>query len=206
MQAKLYEEADESCSKAIEFDESVVEAWTARGEARLKGEKFQEAVNDYTKAVELDPNNRDIQRSLQNAQLELKKSKRKNYYKILGVSKDASSRELKKAYRKLVKKLHPDKNVGKSDEEIQKAESEFREVNEAYDILVDPGKHTKQSCMWICFHIDDILSIDKRRRFDSGEDMEDDGSGGGGHHGFGGFGDFGRGFNFQNGGFHFKFG
>ena len=78
------------------MDDTVVEAWTARGEARLLGEMFEEAVRDYQKAHELEPNDRDIRRSLDNAQAELKKSKRKNYYKILGVHKQADNRDLKK--------------------------------------------------------------------------------------------------------------
>jgi DnaJ-domain-containing protein 1 len=137
----LYAKADISCTKAIELDDSVVEAWTARGEARLEGEMFEEAVRDYKKAVEMQPNDRDIRRSLHHAESELKKSKRKNYYKILGVGQSAGERELKRAYRKLVKEYHPDKNIGKSPEEVREAEVKFRDVNEAFDILSDPRRN-----------------------------------------------------------------
>ena len=51
----------------------------------------------------------------------------KDYYKILGVSKSAGQDEIKKAYRKLAVKYHPDKNKGD-----KKAEERFKEVNEAY--------------------------------------------------------------------------
>ena len=58
------------------------------------------------------------------------------YYKILGVSKDADDNELKKAYRKLAIKHHPDKNPDNKEEN----EKIFKEVTTAYDVLKDPEK------------------------------------------------------------------
>ncbi|HEX3336651.1 MAG TPA: molecular chaperone DnaJ [Jatrophihabitans sp.] len=59
----------------------------------------------------------------------------KDYYKALGVTKDATPQEIKKVYRKLARELHPDKNPGDA-----KAEARFKEVSEAYDVLADPAK------------------------------------------------------------------
>lgn len=62
----------------------------------------------------------------------------KDYYKILGVDKKASADDIKKAYRKLAVKYHPDKNPGD-----KKAEEKFKEINEANDVLSDPVKRKK---------------------------------------------------------------
>lgn len=59
----------------------------------------------------------------------------KDYYKVLGVPKDATEAEIKKAYRKLAREFHPDANKGNA-----KAEERFKEISEANDILGDPKK------------------------------------------------------------------
>lgn len=92
---------------------------------------------------------------------------KRDYYEVLGVSKDASDDEIKKAYRKLAKQYHPDLNPGD-----KTAEAKFKEANEAYEVLSDSGK---------------------KARYDqyghAGVDPNF-GAGGFGGGGFGGFGDF----------------
>src|SRR5437868_7696174 len=58
-----------------------------------------------------------------------------DYYKILGVGKNASEAEIKKAYRKLARQYHPDRNAGDKN-----AEERFKEISQAYDVLSDPEK------------------------------------------------------------------
>ncbi len=59
----------------------------------------------------------------------------KDYFKILGISRNATDKEIKSAFRKLARKFHPDLNP-----HDDKSESEFKEINEAYEILSDKEK------------------------------------------------------------------
>ncbi|MDT8324159.1 MAG: DnaJ domain-containing protein, partial [Bacteroidota bacterium] len=76
----------------------------------------------------------------------------KNYYEILGVKENASSEEIKKAYRRLAKEYHPDRHQGDA-----QAEAKFKEIGEAYDVLKDAGRRRK---------------YDELRRYSSGQAQE----------------------------------
>lgn len=86
---------------------------------------------------------------------------KRDYYEVLGVSRDADDATLKKAYRQLAKKYHPDMNPGDAE-----AERKFKEASEAYAVLSDP---------------------DKRRQYDQFGHAAFEGGGAGGAGGFGGF-------------------
>lgn len=143
---KKFDEALLDCDKAIELDNEFYKAYSRRAGCYMETEQYEEAVRDYKKLTEVDASNREYHNLLRKAELELKKSLRKDYYKILGLSKTATETEIKKAYRKLALQYHPDKNAGD-----EKAEARFKEVGEAYAILSDPQK---------------------KARFDSGADLD----------------------------------
>ena len=63
-------------------------------------------------------------------------SEKRDYYEVLGIQKGASEAEIKKAYRKMAIKYHPDRNRDNKEE----AEAKMKEINEAYDVLKDPQK------------------------------------------------------------------
>ncbi len=71
----------------------------------------------------------------------------KDYYKILGVGKDATAGEIKRAYRKLARKYHPDMNP-----DDKQAEERFKEINEAYEVLTDPKKRAKYDQLGTSYH------------------------------------------------------
>ncbi|CAL5419948.1 unnamed protein product [Camellia sinensis] len=168
-------DAVSSCTEALNIDEEIIEALVQRGEAKLLIEDWEGAVADLKSAAEKSPQDTNIRETLMKAERSLKLSQRKDWYKILGVSKTASISEIKRAYKKLALQWHPDKNVDNREE----AEAKFREIAAAYEVLGDE---------------------EKRTRFDRGEDIEDMGMGPGG----GGFNPFGGGghqytFHFEGG-------
>ena len=98
---------------------------------------------------------------------------KRDYYEVLGVDKNASAEEIKKAYRKSAMKYHPDRNPGD-----KTAEEKFKELGEAYEVLSDPDKKSRYDQFG-------HAGVDPNYGAGAG------GYGGYGGGGFGGFGDFG---------------
>ena len=115
---------------------------------------------------------------------------KRDYYEVLGVDKNASEDEIKKAYRKLAIKYHPDKNPDDKD-----AEEKFKEAAEAYDVLHDPNKRKQYDQ----FGFDGPAGMGGSGGFGGGASMDMDdifsmfGDIFGGHGGFSGFSGFGGG-------------
>ena len=102
--------------------------------------KYVEQVKeDLRKVLELDPTNRDAYVMLNDIQREEKKAKRKDLYSVLELNKNASSDEIRRAFKRLAIKWHPDKNSF-NDEQKQYAEKMFKDINEAYNTLIDERK------------------------------------------------------------------
>ncbi|KAI0260967.1 TPR-like protein [Gloeopeniophorella convolvens] len=133
-----------------------IDALLGKGEALLVREQWEEAVRIFERAWEASGGgNREIHARLSKAQRLLKQSKQKDYYKVLGVSRDADEKTIKKAYRKAALAAHPDKGG---------SEAKMAVVNEAYEVLSDP---------------------ELRQRFDNGDDPNDPMQGQGGPFGGG---------------------
>uniref|UniRef100_A0A1B6DZE1 J domain-containing protein n=1 Tax=Clastoptera arizonana TaxID=38151 RepID=A0A1B6DZE1_9HEMI len=149
-------EAVSDCTAALKLDENYIKALLRRAKCYMDLTQYDEAVLDYEKACRMDRSNREYKKLLSDAKRTLKISKRKDYYKILGIDRTATTEDIKKAYRKRALVHHPDRHANASDGEKKEQEKKFKEVGEAYGILADPKK---------------------RARYDNGQDMEDDGPG-----------------------------
>lgn len=144
-------EAITDCTCALDINEKYMKALLQRAKLHYSLENFEECVKDYEKALKFEKT-MEIKNLLKDAKLQLKKSKRKDYYKILGIGKQATEEEIKKAYRKRALVHHPDRHANSTEEEKKEQERKFKEVGEAYTVLSDPAK---------------------KSRYDNGYDIED---------------------------------
>ena len=118
------------CEKLLARDPNNVQALVAKGEEHMSAGKYEEAVRVFAQAFEQTENSdRGVHQRLAKAQKLMKQSKAKDYYKTLGIARDADERTIKKAYRQLAREHHPDK--GGSQEKMA-------EINEAFGVLSDP--------------------------------------------------------------------
>nr|KAF6373460.1 DnaJ heat shock protein family (Hsp40) member C3 [Pipistrellus kuhlii] len=153
-------EAIRVCSEVLQMEPDNVNALKDRAEAYLIEEMYDEAIQDYETAQEHNENDQQIREGLEKAQRLLKQSQKRDYYKILGVKRNAKKQEIIKAYRKLAMQWHPDNF--QNEEEKKKAEKKFIDIAAAKEVLSDP---------------------EMRKKFDDGEDPLDAESqqGGGGN-------------------------
>ncbi|EHB03029.1 DnaJ-like protein subfamily C member 3 [Heterocephalus glaber] len=153
-------EAIRVCSEVLQMEPDNVNALKDRAEAYLIEEMYDEAIQDYEAAQEHNENDQQIREGLEKAQRLLKQSQKRDYYKILGVKRNAKKQEIIKAYRKLALQWHPDNF--QNEEEKKKAEKKFIDIAAAKEVLSDP---------------------EMRKKFDDGEDPLDAESqqGGGGN-------------------------
>uniref|UniRef100_A0A8C8WE87 DnaJ homolog subfamily C member 3 n=1 Tax=Panthera leo TaxID=9689 RepID=A0A8C8WE87_PANLE len=153
-------EAIRVCSEVLQMEPDNVNALKDRAEAYLIEEMYDEAIQDYETAQEHNENDQQIREGLEKAQRLLKQSQKRDYYKILGVKRNAKKQEIIKAYRKLALQWHPDNF--QNEEEKKKAEKKFIDIAAAKEVLSDP---------------------EMRKKFDDGEDPLDTESqqGGGGN-------------------------
>jgi len=178
LRLKQFDLALEDCNAAIENDGSITAPLVTRSMCHTAMGNFEEAVADLEVALGIDPESLIIKERLKKAQTELRKSKRLDYYKILGISESASEPEIKAAYKKKALEWHPDKH-GQAEEELQaKAVEMFNMVGEAQEILTHPRKKALFDEGY------DKEMIEKRIQMEEQQAQMFGGGGFGGHPGF----------------------
>jgi DnaJ family protein C protein 3 len=137
------------CSRAIDYahqsnnGDHKIAALLARAELSMNLRDFEAAQQDYQTILSMNRGHQAAAEGYQRAQREHKLSQRKDYYKILGVGKEARLKEIKKAYRQLALVFHPDKPTY--------SKEKFLDIQEAYEVLSDE---------------------EKRHRYDTGQDLD----------------------------------
>ncbi|KAI9809624.1 MAG: hypothetical protein M1825_000056 [Sarcosagium campestre] len=190
------------CKAALEASPNSLYGLISKANTQLAESDPEAALQTLKQAEEHHPSAPQLQTLIQKAQTALKRASQKDYYKVLGVSRDADTKTIKRAYRQLSKQHHPDKAM-KGGVSKEDAEKKMAAINEAWEVLSN----------------DEL-----RARFDQGDDpMSHEGQGqqpfqgspfgqGGGQQqqfffrqGGGGAGGSGGGFKFPGGGFQFNF-
>jgi len=148
---KNYKKSRASCDEALTYNEHSLYGLLSVAQSHMEAENFEAAISILNTAKEHHPGAQQINQLLNNAQVALKRSKTKDYYKVLGLTRDADELQIKAAYRKMMKVYHPDKahklGIGK-----EEAEKKMASINEAYEVLSDP---------------------ELKQRFDQGDDPND---------------------------------
>ncbi|KII69137.1 DnaJ subfamily C member 3 [Thelohanellus kitauei] len=179
------------CSSALGFDPGHIDALLVRADIYVLREQYDDAKTDYNEILSINSNHQEAKEGLSRIENIQRNLNRPDYYKILNVTKSATTQEIEKSYRRLVKKYHPDRLQNKED--IKAANKKLEQFNSARQVLTDP---------------------EMRKRFDDGFDPldpQDQQRGGGGHHYEDGGGSFFRFFQgggnpFEgHGGQHFRF-
>ncbi len=138
------------CAETLTHNPTSLPALLHRAQAQLDTDDFDSAIRTLSEAKDHHPSDRTLNDLLQKAHTLLKRSKAKDYYKVLSVPRDASPKDIKRAFLKLSKIHHPDK--ARSAEEKPAFEKKMASINEAYEVLSDP---------------------ELKQRFDNGDDPND---------------------------------
>jgi DnaJ family protein C protein 3 len=129
------EQAMTACNVALELNPRNVEALLTRAEVWEQKADFEAAIVDIKAAGEIEENSQRVKERLQKAEKLLKQSKKRDYYKILGLPRTAAKKDITKAYRALARKWHPDQHTGEEDKKV--AEGMFMDIAAANEVLTD---------------------------------------------------------------------
>ena len=132
-------EALKDADEAIKNNPNYATAYIRRALIYEEFKMFDDAKSDLSKAKELDPNNAKIEGYINEANQKGESARNRDYYQILGLQRNATPEEIKKAYRKMALKYHPDRN-SESEQSKKIAQRKFQDVSDAYSVLSDPKK------------------------------------------------------------------
>ena len=134
-------EALRDSNQSIKLNPFYARGYIKRGNVYMELKMFDDARADFQKAKDLDPNVSGVEGYLNDANKKAESARKRDYYAILGIDKNADEKEIKRAYKKMAMKYHPDRN-SESEESKKMAEKKFIDVNDAYSVLSDPKKRS----------------------------------------------------------------
>ena len=132
-------EALRDSNQSVKLNPYYARGYVKRGNVYMELKMFDDARADFQKAKELDPSVSGIEGYLNDAKNQQEKARKRDYYAILGIDRNANEHDIKRAYKKMAMKYHPDRNA-ESEETKKMAEKKFIDVNDAYSVLSDPKK------------------------------------------------------------------
>lgn len=148
--SEKFSDAIKYCNNALKIAKDP-HTYCDLAEALIGEEMYDDAIRNYQDAIEIDENLQRAKEGIERAKRLQKQAEKRDYYKILGVSRSATKQEVTKAYKKMAQKWHPDKFSG-NESERKMAEKKFIDIAAAKEVLTDP---------------------EKRAMFDNGEDPLD---------------------------------
>lgn len=181
-------EAIMECSEYLKRNPNDADVLYNRAQAYIMEEQLEEAQSDCQKAHEME-NTQQTAECLEQIKNLIRQSKKRDYYKILGIKRSATSKAILKAYRKLAKKWHPDNF--QDEKEKEKAQKQFIDIAAAKEVLSDTEKRRQFDNGM------DPLDAEEQSQRNQGHNPFHQGPFGGGHHH--------QQQQQQGGNFHFKF-
>lgn len=125
MKRKQNLKALDDLNKSLQLDPNYTKSLMRRAEINMERGEYSAAIMDYSKIESLD-SSANLKAKIKDAQKKQKQAKKKDYYKILEIERGASDAEIKKAYKKLAMKYHPDRNSHKSQAQQDDATRKFK--------------------------------------------------------------------------------
>ena len=132
-------EALRDSNQSVKLNPYYARGYVKRGNVYMELNMYDDAKADFQKAKELDPSVTGVDGYLNDAKNKAEKARKRDYYAILGIDRNADENEIKRAYKKMAMKYHPDRN-SESEETKKMAEKKFIDVNDAYSVLSDKKK------------------------------------------------------------------